>query len=370
MSRPLTVSMTPAFYQPGDMLLRAQLRCLSEQTAKDFTVLIVDHHFSKRKGYMGELADKYKLEIVHVPYMPNPHVAKKIDCQIFNAPYCYSESPRIVRYSCWRFVRPDFTKVCLESPTNVDFRFHSIEAASPAQAHPDTRHNTAIWDMGSDVVNWNEVPTKSGQPGATWGPDSDTDEPAALFRKNCYGNYCVSRKDWLSINGCEEAATNSVHYEDMDFCIRARNAGLLCSRKSHTLYRFDHLYGSHSGRANIPPDHEFKTPCPACETAYHVLEPNRFDIQSRVSRGEIELLLQHCVWVCKTCTLCGPIYSTGCHEHTNWIEQQKIVRSNIISKFKLGRNLRILTGDLDGKSLPDKVKIFNGSYSNPRYYQA
>lgn len=369
MSRPLTVSMTPAFLEPGDMLLRAQLRCLSEQIAKDFTVLIVDHHFYKRVGYMDELRNKYKLDITHIPYRPNQHVAKKLDCQIFNGPYLYSESPRLVRYSCWRFVKPDFTKVCLESPTNVDFYFHSVKAPAPEYAHPKTDHNMLVWDMASDRVNWAEMPAKASEPGATWTKESDVDEPVGLFRLNCYGNYMIFRDQWLNINGCEEAFTNSVHYEDMDFCIRARNARMVCTRKSHKLYRAHHQYGSHSGRANIPPDQEFKKPCAACEAAYHVLEPKRFDIAERADRGEIELIQSMGIWVCKTCTLCGPIYSRGCNEHTEFIQDAKIVRSNIVPKYKLGRNLRILAGDMDGKSIPDKWKIFNDSYANERYYQ-
>lgn len=369
MSRPLTVSMTPAFLFEGDWLLRAQLRCLSEQVAKDFDVVIIDHHYSKRAGYMPELAIHYKLNITHIPYKPNTFVAKKLDCSIFNAPYCYSESPRIVRYSCWRFVRPDFTKICLESPTNVDFRFHSVHPTSPVNTHPDTDHNTDIWNKMSDVVNWDKIPEHAKIAGATWGKDSDIDAPVELFPTNCYGNYMVFRDQWLDINGCEEAFTNTAHYEDMDFCIRARNKGMVCSRKAHKLYRLHHWYGNHSGRANIPPDHQFKHNCPACEQACQTLEPTRFDIKNRAAKGEIDLLDEHGVWVCKTCLLCGPVYHADCGEHlTGHVAKKKIIKSNIIPKYKLGRNLRILAERMGGNSLQDKVFIYNDSWSNDRYY--
>jgi hypothetical protein len=368
MIMPLTVSLTPAFFYPGDFLFKAQLRCLSEQANKDFGVLVVDAHYSKRKDYMPELAAHYKLAITHVPYAPNTRVAKTLDCQIFNAPYLYSESPRIVRYSCWRFVRPDFTDACLNSKTNVDFRFHSCEAPTKELQHPETRHNVAIWDMNSDVVHWDKVPTKAGMPGATWGHDSDVDEPAGLFRRNCYGNYMVFRDQWLSINGTNEAVFSLAHYEDMDFCVRARNANLQCSRKAGKLVRMDHYYGSYSGRANITPDVEFKRPCPACEKAAYTLEPNRFDWPRRASVGEIELFERDRAWVCKTCFLCGPMYSKDPVEHMGAIESRGITQAPILTKYKIGRNLRILAGDMDGKSLQEKVEIFERSYSDERYY--
>lgn len=371
MTFPLTVSMTPAFLLPGDNLFRAQLRCLSEQICKAFDVLVIDAHYNKRKSYMAELAEKYKLSITHVPYRPNQLVAKRLDCSIFNTPYLFSQSSKIVRYSCWRFVKPHFTLDCNNSNTNVDFRFHSCEPPDPKfiDSNSETGHDVRIWDGKSDQVNWDAVPKKSGDPGATWGPDSDVDAKSELFPRNCYGNYMVDRTDWLSINGVNEGPFSTAHFEDMDFVQRARNAGIKCSREAHEMYRLHHHYGSHSGRANIVPDHELKPNCPACEKACSVLEPNRFDLKRRHAAGEIEMLEQHQVWVCKTCFLCGPIYHADCGEYTGWLENSKTIQAAIIPKYKIGRNLRILAGDMDGKSLAQKVEIFNDSWSNDRYYR-
>lgn len=371
MTHPLTVSLTPAFFYEGDFLLRAQLRCLSEQEFKDFDVLLIDPHYSKRLAYMNELRDHYKLNIVHVPYKPNQEVAKFLDCAVFNAAYCYSESQRIVRYSCWRFVRPDFTRACMEAKSNVDFRFHSISAPNfeGKNDNTETNHALEIWDMKSDSVNWSAVPRRAGQGGATWGEDADLDAPETLFPLNAYGNYMVRREDWMKVNGTDEVITNACHYEDMDFTLRAHNAGIRCERRSHTLYRLSHNYGSHSGRANVLPDHQFKKPCPECEKAWYVLEPNRFDLREREKRGELEMFHEHKVWVCKKCFLSGPIYHAGCGEHTEWIKSTRRTRATIISKYKLGRNLRILIKDMDRQPLSEKVRIYNDSWINPKYYQ-
>lgn len=366
MTYPLTVSMTPSFWCEGDWLLRAQLRCLSEQVMKDFDVLIVDAHYSRRVHYMSELAERYKLNIVHVPYVPATHVAKRMDCAVFNAAYCFSESPRIVRLSCWRFVRPEFTQACM-SDHAVDFFFHNCEPPTEDRKHPVTWHDKGIWNYGSDEVHWDKIPA-TGRPGCRWSSHSDKDEPAKLFPRNCFGNYMVPRAQWLAVNGCDETFTNTVHYEDIDFCVRARSAGLKCERRSHLLYRMHHSYGSFDGRSTVTPDVTFKRNCAQCEAACQVLEPNRFDLKRRIAAGELTVLEDLKVWVCNTCHLCGPVYHADSSEHVNDIERRGVIKSNIIPQFKLGRNLSILTADMDGKPLTDKISIYARSWTDPRYY--
>lgn len=370
MSFPLTVSLTPSFRYGGDndWLLRAQLRCLSEQEFKDFDVVLIDPHYQKRKGYMPELAKRYNLNLVHIPYTPNLRVAKRLDCACFNAPYLFSESPKIVRYSCWRFVLPQFTKICVESKTSVDFYFHNVEPVGSAR-HPETDHNTDIWNLGSDVVHWDKVPKKAGEPGATWGADSDIDKPASLFFRNAYGNYAVSRKEWIAINGVNEGPFSVAHFEDQDFCVRARSAEMQCSRRHAIMWRAHHRYGNQAGRANELPDFgQFKQNCPACEAACNVLEPNRFDLKRRIAAGEVEEFEREKVWICKTCFLCGPVYHVDSGEYLNTIEARKITKSSVFPKYLIGRRLDILTSDMDGKSLSEKVEIFNASYTNERYF--
>ena len=366
MTYPLTVSMTPAFYSPGDWLLKAQLRCLSEQTNKDFDVYVIDPHYSKRVNLIPELAVHYRLALVHIPYKPNVHIAKRLDCAVFNAAYCYSESPRIVRYSCWRFVRPDFTDICLTESTNVDFYYHDCSPPTRNTAHPETNHNTDIWNFGSDEVHWNMVP-ESGQPGASWGPDRR--QPAQFMPPNCYGNYMIFRDQWLRINGCNEVFTNNEHYEDVEFCIRARNARMQCSRVPSQMYRLQHRYGSYSGRANAPPDWSFKSPCRECQAAHQVESPNRYDLKNRLAKGQIEILPDQKAWICKTCFLSGSEWYSDPGEHTSFVARSRLIRATILPKYKIGRNLRILTEDMDGKRLVEKIAIFNDSWDDPKYYQ-
>ncbi len=368
---PLTIAMTPSFIFEGDWLLRAQLKCLSEQTFKDFDVLLIDSHYSKRMGYIHELRDTYKLDIVHVPYTPNLRVAKKLDCAIFNAPYLYSESPKIVRYSCWRFVRPLFAEVCANSNMSVDFRFHNVEPPSRDCKHAMTNHDARIWDMRSDKVNWDLIPGKSGQPGASWGADSDFDARPTIFPLNCYGNYMVPREEWFRINGCDEAIFNSEHWEDQDFCNRAHRAGIPAWRKAHVMYRMHHLYGGNAGRSNLIPDWgEFRPLCDKCNAVEHNPKPDRRDLKRRIANGELSVFGFGRTWVCNECYYCGPIFHSDESEYWNHLAQFEVTRSNIIGgDFQLGRNLEAVAHDMDGKPLWKKVEIFNESWENPKYYQ-
>lgn len=368
---PLTVAMTPSFRFNGDddTLLRAQLRCLSEQEFKEFDVLLVDCHYQKRKGYISELAERYKLNLVHVPYLPNLQAAKKLDCAIFNAPYLFSESKKIVRYSCWRFVRPQFTKICVESNFCVDFYFHNVSPPTKAEAHHVTDHNINVWDMESDMVYWSAIPTRAGQRGASWGSESDKDSGPMMFPLNACGNYMVPREEWLRVNGCDEAIFSSEHWEDQDFCQRANNAGMMAMRKAHQMYRLHHWYGGHSGRSNELPDFgEFRKICKLCEAAEYTQKPNRRELKRRIRMNEVSLPNAN-AWVCNTCHYCGPVFHEDEGEYHAYLRRNKVTRSNIIPQFKLGRNLSILAGDMDGKSLPQKVEIFEGSWQNERYYQ-
>jgi len=366
----ITVAMTPSFLMEGDNLLRAQLRCLSEQEFKDFDVLLVDSHYQKRKGYMPELAEKYKLNLVHVPYTPNLRIAKRLDCAIFNAPYCYSESPKIVRYSCWRFVKPHFTKICAESKTSVDFYFHNVEPPTRDRMHPVTNHDAGVWPMTGDTVNWDLIPTRAGKPGASWGSDSDRDAKPTVFPLNCYGNYMVPREEWMRLNGCDEAIFSSEHWEDQDFCRRAHTAGIPAWRKAHAMYRMHHLYGGFGGRANILPDYgELRKICPKCEAVEYTQRPDRRELKRRMANGDLLTFNQGMVWVCKDCLYCGPVFHADEGEYAEKLRKREITRSNILPSVLIGRNLRILAADMDGKSLPEKVEIFNDSYSNPKYYQ-
>lgn len=367
---PLTVAMTPAFFFEGDTLLMAQLRCLSEQTFKDFEVMLIDPHYSKRRSYIPEVADQYKLNITHIPYFPNLDAARKLDCSVFNAPYLFSESANIVRYSCWRFVRPNFTEICAKATMAVDFYFHNVEPPTRDSMHIVTNHDARIWDMKSDVVNWDKIPAKAGRPGAAWGADSDHDARPGVFPKNAYGNYMVPRQEWLRLNGCDEVIFSSEHWEDQDFCNRAHRAGVPClARKAHVMYRLHHLYGGHAGRANLKPDFgDFRQMCEKCAAVEHEPKPERRDLKRRLANGELMEFGHGRTWVCKDCHYSGPIFHGDEGEYFQHLEKNAITRSNILPLVKLGRNLQILADDMDGKSLGAKVEIFQNSWHLERYY--
>ncbi len=136
------------------------------------------------------------------------------------------------------------------------------------------------------------------------------------------------------------------------------------------MYRMHHLYGSHSGRSNILPDWgKFMDPCEECQKVEHNPKPDRRDLKRRIAKGDLLTFGYNRTWVCKTCYYCGPIFHADEAEYWKTLDTYHYTRSNILPMVKLGRNLEVLAHDMDGKSLGQKVEVFNDSWTNAKYFQ-
>ena len=364
MAYPLSIGMHPSYYDDQHMLLRMQLDCLAKQECKDFDVWMIDVHYHKRKHVIPELAKHYGLDIKHVPYTPNTRIAKRLDCSIFNAVYCYSVSPRIVRYSCYRFVRPQFTKLILEAPqdVNLDFYFNNIWARTP-EGEPRFKK---IWNFEMNEVNWDEVPQSHTDPLAAWTFHSEIDTEIDLMPPNCWGNVMVWRRNWLMLNGTDEVFSNTDHYEDIVFNQRARNAGQLARRHKFVLYRLHHQYGGFSHRSNVEVDVPLKPHCQGCCSILHNPERNE-NVQKRIANQEVLAWPDDKIVVCKECGLSSPMVNST--DYVAFIKAGRI-HATILPEVRIGRNLPILCDDMDQTNdLQNKYEIFTRSWDSPRYYQ-
>ena len=382
--------MTPAFWDKDQLLIRAQLRCLAEQTFKDFDVWLIDPHYQKRKGIVPELAEIYGLSLIHVPWVPNTAVAKWLDYSIVNAVYCYSESPLVARYFCYRFVRPGFAESIMAVPSGVNVDFYSLNIGPDLRETYDgaahVRHKK-VWDFDGDRVHWDEVPPESGMRAvgfaperslACWPPQYDMDAGVGPFPLDASGNIMVWRENWLDLNGTNEVFTNREHWEDMDWDVRANRAGQTAVRRTHLMYRLHHEYGRYSGRSTIEFDVPLRRPCGRClerddawlarmRESGTLLEAYR----ERARLGEIALHEEEMVWSCTSCGLTGPLYNASANEYLTKGYESGRVRAPVMRELMLGRNLRILSEDMDRcASLSGKIGIFNDSWTNPRYYDA
>lgn len=390
MSFPLSVSMTPAFFDESHVMLRAQLKCLAAQTVKDFDVWLIDPHYQKRKNIIPELAARYSLDIKHIPYTPNTRIAKYFDCAIFNAAYIYSTSPMNVRFSCYRFVRPNFVERILSAPkgVNVDFYMHAVgpDLCEVRDNVSDKVKHKVVWNFESEDVDWSRFPTRSGYTDdkfsgidessslGNWPPfmDKDTLEPIQV-QGNVYGNIAWNRDQWLAINGTNEVITNGCHWEDLDFDTRAYIAGHKIVRYSHVLYRLHHHYGAHAQRSNVPVDTAFTKMCGAC---HDMIFCNKGDgdfgakLRVRLSKQELRHYYQHQVWVCDKCLLSGAIYDDrGLDHYFYHLHDMGVSKAPVLSRELIGRNLQVLAEYMDKcPYLSSKVLIYNDSWVNPYYY--
>lgn len=390
---PLTIGMTPAFYDQDNILLRTQLNCLSKQTVKDFDVWLIDPHYAKRKDIIPELSERYKLNIVHVPYAPNIYISKLLDCSIFNAVYCYSRAPRIVRYSCYRFVRPDFVDRILSSQENVNLEFYSLNVGQCLDEERRRKNgedieyskHKIVWNFESDEVNWNKIPDGPGVDNhgqytgdennslARWGTEAMVDTDIISTPLNCYGNIMWWRHLWFDINGTNEVFTNFEHWEDCDFCVRAKIADHKVKRLSKLMYRLYHTYGKYSQRSNVEVDVPLRPMCDKCKKFRIDVsctgEKRKIEFKKRIELEEIQIFYDEQIWMCKECLLTGPVWFNDPNEYTNNVIRFGLKKATILSDQKIGRNLKILSEDMDRyTNLYDKIDIFNDSWTNRKYY--
>lgn len=385
--------MTPGHYTEDCALLRAQLKCLSLQTSRDFDVWLFDPHYHKRSSAVAELATRFRLDLKHIPYTPATHVAKLYDWASMNAGYCYSRAPRNVRLSCWRFVRPTFVERILSAPpnVNVDLYMHAVgpDIYEEHLSQGDKIAHKRVWWFNGEDVNWSAIPTRSAFPDNTcrhdtadpahslgnWPPYMDSDAPTpAPIPLTLYGNIAWCRDQWLALNGVNEVITNAAHWEDLDFDTRAANANQRVVRYAHQIYRLHHVYGEGAMRTNYPPDVSPTRPCPTCVNMYtHNGSDNNFGImvRARLRSGELRHYYQHRVWVCNECLLSGPLYDdTGLDHYFFHLQDMKITRAPTLPYERIGRNLSIVCEMLDRcPYLDTKVEIYNDSWTNPYYFQ-
>jgi hypothetical protein len=385
---PCSVSMTPSFWDNEQIFLRTQLKCLSEQTVKDFDVWLIDPHYNKRKDIIPELANRFKLDIKHIPYSPNTHIAKNVDCSIFNAGYCYSESPINIRYSCYRFVRNNFIESVLNSPKDVNIDFHMLCVGPCIYEYsnnlPYEKHKT-VWNFDSEDVNWENIPTESGYDElnfprkdnlnslGNWHRMSDVNTDIITVPMNLYGNIAWYRNQWLELNGTNEVITNFSHWEDLDFDCRAGNANQKVIRKTGLLYRLWHQYGKFSQRSNIEVDVPYVSPCNKCKDLSLGFSDEEYGkrLGIRITNNELEIFGDSLSWVCKDCKLSGPIYgSLGLGTYFDTLSKNKNIKAPVIKKYMIGRNLTILSEKMDREmTLSGKVDIFNSSWTDLKFYE-
>ncbi|MAE81235.1 MAG: hypothetical protein CMB80_00760, partial [Flammeovirgaceae bacterium] len=387
---PVSVSMTPAFWDDDQLLLKSQLKCLSDQTVDYFDVWMFDSHYEKRKDIVPELADRYSLDIKHVPYIPAIHISKKHDCSIFNAAFVYSPSPMNVRLSCWRFVTPTFIETIMSAPrgVNVDFYFLNVgpDYGETTKGLVESNHKR-VFDFDREEIDWSFIPERSASlpdgskilelPNSlgNWPEEFDTDSEIMDAHHGMCGNIAWNREQWIyDLNGTNEVITNASHWEDMDFGNRARLAGHRIIRRTRQMYRLHHMYGSYQHRSNVETDYPYIFNCSRCDWTYNEdFDKMALKLIERRDLGEIEFFEDCVAWVCKHCLLSGPIIKdTGEHpivQYFNDVEEYNGARSPVIKKYKIGRNLPVLVEKIDKEiTLQGKFDVFNDSWENEYYY--
>jgi hypothetical protein len=85
---------------------------------------------------------------------------------------------------------------------------------------------------------------------------------------------------------------------------------------------------------------------------------------------EIDLYEDGSVWVCRSCGLSGPIWRESEATYTDHLRNVGKTRATILPDVKIGRNLRVLTCDMDRyDTVADKFEVYQRSWTDDRYYE-
>lgn len=349
---PLTYAVTLADWTDTQDMLRMMLQSLEHQTCKEFDVILADHHFNARKDVVKELSDRHSFSIKHTPIYPAPHVAKHIDCSVFNVGWVMSEAERCIRYSEWRFLHPTLTETILNEPTDsfLDFDFHSED------------DELGFWDRESGEIDWEKVPVSTNSV-------IEFDEVPL----NCFGNNSISRDQYVKVNGFNEVSYNFFHWEDIDYSARCRHAGYKGKRIPNLMYRIDHPYGQFENRANRPCEHPFKPVCLSCKqlkeyVSFHLIPTHKQwgDFWKAKGAKVVTKKGTRKKWiVCPECNFVFPYIGT--EDIEKYVTQEPDYVKAPINVSGAGRNLEPLVQDMRGLSWDSKIDLYKQSYTDKRY---
>lgn len=185
------------------------------------------------------------------------------------------------------------------------------------------------------------------------------------------------RENWLNINGTEEVITNTAHWEDIDFDNRALLDGQQAIRFPNLMFRLYHQHGGFSQRSNVEVDVSCKKPCENCKGFLHYTDHlkdrnlrYRLYMERESTFKEIKLYKNEMVWVCKKCKLSGPMWNNDESDYINNLIKNNFKYATILKDEKLGRNLRILSEEMDKyNNIGDKFEIYQNSWNDEKYYQ-
>lgn len=263
--------------------LKSQLKWLSNQTYKNFSVVVMDSFYKKNK-YFNWANKKYPFNFYHLPLLHNIRQTKRYDFSIKNNLALLSPTPNFVMVSDTHYFDRNF---CQEV-SNELIRYGSDLTFFQA--------NTLLYSSFSSVSDWVDL----------GGETTHISKPAILFSAKSF---------FYVLNGYDEVSTYSHRYENMYLRAAKYIKNDPKRIKRNLVYHILHPMDANDMGVLL------ETPCERCsdifcdwrfdeEREFFKFNSGNLDVDSFENFLEYDIDLGVDVFRCPNCGFCGTISST------------------------------------------------------------
>ena len=205
--------------------LDVSLAGLSDQTFRNFEVILCDPHYDARKDAVEEYNKKFNVPLVHVrPFRDNMPLDSGSKHR--NSAICYAEGEICIFLCDYAFVRPDW----IQRHWNIHEKYDGYSGVGPHRyrSHPAIKE---VWEKEPITIFKEEFRAEmiDSFPILEIGQDTKLTMPALGIAGSYFHmkNESIRTETLMALNGCDEGFdVDGGHcYSDMDLGLRSEMAG-------------------------------------------------------------------------------------------------------------------------------------------------
>ena len=335
----ISILTTNIFY--GEDHIHSIIKCLSQQTYKDFEWVYIDGHYNKNKMLVENLCQEYNIkDYIHAPSCKAEHVGRTYHWELYNNALLLSNNDLFLRVGIHRWIHPTVIEIAAEKYYNENIFI-------------ELPHIESSYDQYGDDINSHLSPS--------FGSEIETLCSTA-------GMFSFTKNQMIDINGNNEAALLIYRFEDAELNARLEHArGIRSVRVDNAMFRFKH----NKLPKNVIPALEGRNTLSCggdgCLKNYSA-SPNHhseiFNFHNVITSRMFTY--RNFDWV--ACDCCGTISPINFNEYLDYLKKYPISFGPVGVDGKIGRNLKILRDDIDNlNSIEDKIELLQNSHTMAKY---
>lgn len=340
--RLLSVLCTNAY--SGMAHVEFMLRNLSEQTFRDFEIVLVDMFYDENKNAVADLCGVLGLQnIVHTPACEATHVGRWLHWELYSNALLLASGRWVFHYGVNRYLHRNALQTVADNAQqgfSVVFAQRNVEESIETLLPRDMIQSSAcesIYHMNVSVYPWQYL-SQSG----FFSVESDV-----MIHDFNGHNEALVIHHWVD----NDLGARSQHLTGKIRCKIAQN-GLLRLNKSRT--------GGYSGvRVGKPVCAREANPICVAWLIDGLREDRRIT-------GDVERV-EHNGYSWVRCAVCGTIGVEDSPAYVARLSTNAAYTKAPVNIAGVGRNIETLAADLKSLTLQEKVETISGSHTNARY---